>query len=191
MRISARRRELYDRLVNEHAAELYRFAVRLCGRRDVAEDLLQETFYEAWKSITSLRDPSRSRAWIYQILRHCYSHWRRKTSSRSQETVSLQDWDASPAEILEWGSPSLGEEEMLQKALERLHESYRETFLMVYLAGFTCQEAAQVLKIPLGTVLSRIHRARMFLRQFLKSSFPQADTAKDRSRISTKKSAES
>ncbi len=160
-------KDLYEQLVHSHAANLYRFAVRMCGHQELAEDLIQETFYEAWKSIGSLRDASKGKAWLYQILRHSYSHWVRKEKRSPHDHVAEASLDYMPNPSNEDPVENFIEHQMLQKALDRLNEIYKEPFLMVYLIGFTCQETAMILDLPLGTVLSRIHRARLYLRQFL------------------------
>ncbi len=158
------RRGLYEELVREHAAGLYRFAYRLCGQREVAEDLCQEAFYEAWRSIGRLREPTRARAWLYQILRHRYSRWVRTRGRRPRTTA--QPLDVLPgAEVDVLGA--LSRREVLQRGLDQLSDRYKEAFLMVFLQGLSCQEAADQLGVPRGTVLSRIHRARQFLRGFL------------------------
>ncbi len=165
-------KELYEQLVHSNAERLYRFAVRMCGQQETAEDLIQETYYEAWKSIHSLRDPSRGRAWLYQILKHCYARWLRKEKTTPQQGIPF----SSLEQVLE--SPAVDpaeyfiQHQTMQKALDSLDEIYKEPFLLVYLAGFTCQETANLLELPLGTVLSRIHRARLFLRQFLTPDYP-------------------
>src|SRR5688500_8764066 len=69
------KRTMYESWVRGYAAGLYRFALRLCGREDVAEELVQETFYEAWRSIGSLREPTSARRWLLKILRHRWAHW--------------------------------------------------------------------------------------------------------------------
>ena len=69
----------------------------------------------------------------------------------------------------------LSDQELLQIALEALEERYKEPFLLVFLEDFTCREAAELLDIPLGTVLSRIHRARQFLRRFIRQLDPTSE----------------
>ncbi len=174
-------RELYERMVRDHADELYRFAYRRCGNAHTAEDLVEETFLEAWRSLPSLRDPQRVRAWVYQILRHRYAHWIRDRSRRIQPKTSLEEVEhtlSAPApEMLE----NLSRRELLQQALDALADRYREPFLTVFLEGFTCKETAAMLDLPLGTVLSRIHRARIFLREYLRELAPYA--SEDGSRI--------
>ena len=69
---------------------MYRFAYRLAGQADVAEDLVQETYYHAWRSIGSLRDENRARAWLFQILRYRYSHYVRSDTRRPKLTTPLE-----------------------------------------------------------------------------------------------------
>ncbi len=172
-------RGLYEQLVNVHAGELYRFALRLCGRTDIAEDLVQETFYEAWRSIHSLRNAKSGRAWMFQILRHRYAHWVRDSGRRLQPRVSIEqiENEADPGCVSVLDSLSL--REVLQKGLMDLDDRYKEPFLMVFLSGFSCRETAESLGIPLGTVLSRIHRARSFLRRFIRDIDRDADKQQD------------
>ena len=163
-----KRRRLYERWVKDYTGELYAFAFRLCGDAAQAEDLVQETFYHAWRSARGLRDPQRGRAWLFQILRHRYAHWRRDSGRRVQPSVSLEHIGnriAFPGEdILE----TMARRELLQEALNALEDRYKEPFLMVFLQGLTCREVAGALEIPLGTVLSRIHHARGVLREHLR-----------------------
>lgn len=172
------KRRLYESLVRQCADGLYRHAARLTGDPHVAEDLVQETFYEAWRSIGKLRDPEKARAWIYQILRHRYMHWLRsiKNHRRAPAPIEEMENELPPAAAAPEGEFSDRHE--LQKALNALGDLYKEPFLLVYAAGFTCREAAEALGAPLGTVLSRIHRARGFLKQFLSESGPSVNAVK-------------
>ena len=164
----AKRRQLYEGWVNGHAGELYAFAFRLCGNAAQAEDLVQETFYHAWRSLGTFRKPERGRAWLFRILRHRCAHWRRDAGRRVQPKVSLDQVGNMLALPGEGILDMLASQELLQKALDALEDRYKEPFLMVFLQGLTCQEAADALEIPLGTVLSRIHRARAAMREHLK-----------------------
>lgn len=154
----------YERWVREHSAELYCFAFRLCGNADTAEDLVQETFYHAWKDIDKLRHHDKARAWLFQMLRHRHAHWLRALSRRPSIVESTDGQmtyaeasDAAPLQVLV-------DRESLQAALDTLDHRFKLPLLMVLLEGLTCREAANRLDLPLGTVLSRIYRARRHLR---------------------------
>ncbi|HLA39685.1 MAG TPA: sigma-70 family RNA polymerase sigma factor [Candidatus Glassbacteria bacterium] len=161
------RQELYELLVRTHAAELYRFAYRLCGEHENASDLVQEAYSEAWRSLDSLRQPEKARAWLFSILRYRYAHLqrdngRRETSVEPQELAEMAV-DEKSGRLLE----AIAGRDGLQKALDGLDDRFKEPFLMVFLEGLTCAEAAEALGVPLGTVLSRIHRARHQLKSNL------------------------
>ena len=153
-------RTLYERAVQQHGAELLHYATRLCGRRDGAEDLVQETFCHAWRSIHTLRDDSRLRAWLFQILRR--RHFRTMQKKRFPQTVPLEH-AADVAAPLSELSP-LADRESLQAGLDQLEARFKQPFLMLYLEGMSCESAARELKIPLGTLLSRVFRAKQSLR---------------------------
>ena len=164
----------YEQWVRAHSAELYRFAYRLAGKRETAEDLLQETFTEAWRSLEKREAPDHPRAWLFQILRFRYAHLIRDTGHHLRTAHAADTLDSQPAP--EGISPleTLANQELLQNALDTLAPRIRETFLMVFLEGNTCRETAEALKIPLGTVLSRLDRARQLLRSALGPSLGSA-----------------
>jgi RNA polymerase sigma-70 factor, ECF subfamily len=149
----------YETLVRAHAADLFRFAYRLSGTHAAAEDLLQETFSEAWRCIEQLRTPSAGRAWLLQILRHRHAHQQRGAARRP--TLG------GDVDVLESREQDCSMRDDLQGALDELDDRFKVPFLLVFLEGLTCQETADALGLPLGTVLSRIHRARVALRASL------------------------
>jgi len=171
----ARARAMYERWVREHATELYRFAYRACGDRDVAEDLVQETFYQAWKCIGRLRHHDRARAWLYQILRHRYSRWRR--AEKRGAPIQLDPAQMS-AIAQSSGLKERMERDSLQHGLNNLSDRLKTPLLMVFMEGATCQETADRLDLPLGTVLSRIHRAKRRLREVLQDEASGAGSMK-------------
>lgn len=163
---TSQQRELFKHLVRDHATDLYRFAFWQTRSPEIAEDLVQETYLEAWRSIGRLREPDRGRAWILQILRHRFSHWLRSKQRRPEDVTSPDAIENHGA--LESGPDSdVGDRVDLERAMGRIDSRYRETFLLVFQQGFSCREAAEMLDVPLGTVLSRVHRAREALREQL------------------------
>jgi len=114
----------------------------------------------------SLRDPRRARAWLFQILRFRCSHWLRDKGRRIKAS-GPEALDACPPSHDERTLEKMSLSESLQLALDQLDERFRTPFLMVYLEGLSCREAAKQLGVPLGTVLSRTHRARQAMKQAL------------------------
>jgi RNA polymerase sigma-70 factor (ECF subfamily) len=160
-------RRRYEQWVRSFAPQLYRYAYRLTGRHAVAEDLVQETFVEAWRSLASQRDEERARGWLFQILRHRYSHFVRD-KSRGGQPATLEDHSpAASLGVVRHPLDTLAEKDSLQTALDTLSPIIRETFLMVFVEERTCRETAESLQIPLGTVLSRLDAARRALRAAL------------------------
>ena len=171
----------YEHWVRLHARDLYRFAYRLCGSHMTAEDLVGETFSEAWKSITKLREPEKARAWLFQILRHRYARWvERAKKTRHVERLS-DDPDAHPASRICDPANRVADQDAIQLGLNQLSEDIRLTFLMAFTENLTCREVAAELGIPLGTVLSRLNSARQKLRVVLHEFKPS-----DKGQVSTK-----
>lgn len=156
----------FCRLVDEHGAVLYRTASRLVGDRHEAEDIVQETYRSIWKSRFRYRSDLGERAWMISILRRRVAdRWRR----RRLPTVLAGE---APPDVATPGDDPLHDQytDEMQKALSALPPELRETLLLVVVSGLTHQEAADELGIPLGTVLSRVARARTRLRAALATS---------------------
>lgn len=153
----------FHRLVDQHGAVLYRIAYRMVGDPHEAEDLVQETFRSAWKSRERFEAGRGDRAWLVAILRRrTVDHWRKRPPP---ETTS----DGGPLEIGVAGDDPLadGYTDEMQAALASLPDSLREALLLVVVGELTHQETADLLGVPLGTVLSRVSRARKRLREQL------------------------
>lgn len=157
-------------LVDAHYAALYRFAYRLSGCKETAADLTQETFCQAQRKLDQLRDWNRGRSWLYAILRNAYLH--RLRSSRTEKTVSLDDVGdlpgPAPDELPDVEGPQL------QKALDQLPEPYRTPLILFYFEDFSYRAIAEHLDIALGTVMSRLARAKAFLKARLSGANPSA-----------------
>ena len=153
----------FDRLVAEHGPALYRMAYRLLGDQHEAEDVVQDTYRSAWKSRTLFESGRGERAWLASILRRrVVDRWRRR-----RPTTFLADEAAG--DIGQAAEDPLRDQytDEMQRALAGLPDQWREPLLLVVVAELTHQEAAQVLGVPLGTVLSRVSRARRRLRELL------------------------
>jgi len=153
----------FNGMVADHGTAMYRLAYRLVGDRHEAEDLVQETFRSAWKSRNLFRADSGGRAWLATILRRRVAdHWRHPrpmTLADDDQRLEIEH----PAD--EPGRDELTDE--MQRALNRLPGELKETLLLVVVGELTHHEAAELLGLPLGTVLSRVSRARTRLRELL------------------------
>ena len=153
----------FNRMVADHGPALYRMAYRMVGNGHEAEDLTQETFRSAWKSRQRFRPGGGERAWLASILRRRVAdHWRRRRPP--MVLAGERNIDVSQP-----GEDPLRDDfsDEMQHALGQLPEDLRETLLLVVVAELTHQETANLLEIPLGTVLSRVSRARKRLREYL------------------------
>jgi RNA polymerase sigma-70 factor (ECF subfamily) len=176
LRQNQEQRLQYEQWVRLYAPELYRFAYRLSGQKHVAEDLLQETFVEAWRSIGKQKYADKARAWLFQILRYRYTHFLRD-NRHHHKTGALPQQFGHPSDMSLHPLQQMAERDALQAALETLSDAVRQTFLMVFAEGLTCRETAAELGIPLGTVLSRVDAARRALRERLQEPQKQGGNA--------------
>jgi RNA polymerase sigma-70 factor (ECF subfamily) len=147
-------------LVDEHYEALYRYAYRLSGSRDDAEDLTQETFCKAQGHLAQLRDPERAKPWLFRILRNAYLQ--RARSDRRRSCVPL-DGIGDVAEALPDPLPEI-DPEKLQQALDELPEGFRTPIVLFYFEDFGYREIAEQMDLPMGTVMSRLARAKAHLR---------------------------
>jgi RNA polymerase sigma-70 factor (ECF subfamily) len=152
-----------QRLVDEHYRALYLYAYRLSGCPADAEDLTQEAFCKAQRNLSQLRDASRSKAWLFSILRNDYLH--RVRSENQHHVISLEDM-GDVAEPLPDPLPEI-DPERLQQALNELPEVFRTPIILYYFEDFSYRDIAEQMDLPLGTVMSRLARAKAFLRSRL------------------------
>lgn len=153
----------FNRLTTEHGDALYRTAYRLMGDAHDAEDVVQETFRSVWTSRERYEPGRGDRAWLLAILRRrAADRWRRRDSTERTGGDELQSLSIRSTDPLEQDYT-----DDVQRALSRLNDDLRETLLLVVVGELTHQEAADVLGVPIGTVLSRVSRARRQLRESL------------------------
>ena len=146
---------------------LYNFAHWLTQNREEAEDLVQETYAKALKGFRSFQPGTNFRAWIYQILRNTFLTSR--TGLKSTATVPLElegDDEVLPAanDTPESILLQRSDQQLVQQALGRLQVPYREVLLLCEFEEMSYQEISATLGVPMGTVMSRLSRARRALR---------------------------
>lgn len=162
-----RDRRLYEKLVEDHAAGLYRVALRMSGNANDADDLVQETYEQAWRSMKQLRSPDSSFPWLLQIMRFRYVRFVK--ARKKERALAMQSLEAAAEAQSGEGNigQSLEDSEMLQLALDQLDDRFKLPLLLVVMEGLSVNETASALGIRRGTVLSRVHRAKQSLLQIL------------------------
>ena len=167
--------DAFERLVLDNQNKVYSLAVRLVGDREEAADLAQEAFLKAWQNLSSFQGESSFSTWLYRLASNACIDFLRKGKRRQSlsMTVSLDDEEAGWAEPADWEQDPhrmLEQSERgraLARGLERLPEYQRRPLVLRELSGLSYQEIAQALDLDLGTVKSRIARARLALRKIL------------------------
>jgi RNA polymerase sigma-70 factor, ECF subfamily len=154
------REDEFERAVMRYSRDLLRTARRLVGDSVSAEDLVQETLLAAWSGFSTFQSGSNLRAWLFRILMNRF-YSRGRKSRTLPIIVPLTDIDSTPT------SASGREFAKLDRAFDELGAEHREVLLLGVVEEFTCREMAEILNVPIGTVMSRLSRARSALRSRL------------------------
>lgn len=147
-------------LIDANYDSLYRYAYRLSGSAADADDLTQEVFTKALTRLGQLRDPDRAKPWLFRILRNAYLH--RMRDHRRHPTVSLDSLGDVPEDGVE-STPEI-DPTALQEALNDLDETFRTPLILFYFEDFSYRDIAEQMDLPIGTVMSRLARAKGYLR---------------------------
>ncbi|MFQ5544709.1 MAG: sigma-70 family RNA polymerase sigma factor [Acidiferrobacterales bacterium] len=150
----------FEAMVHALSTDLYRYAFWLCRDQNRAEDLVEETFLRAWRSLDTLRCEKAAKAWLITILRREHARGYERPVLQIDPRVELDDLIAEP-------DGATTETLALHRAIARLSREYREPLLLQVLGGYSCEEIAELLGLSPGAVMSRLFRARRKLRAVL------------------------
>lgn len=180
----AERRARFERDAMGFVDQLYSAAMRMTRNPQDAEDLVQEAYTKAYSSFHQYRPGTNLKAWLYRILTNTYINLYRKRQRQPQQSTvdTLEDWQmAQAAEHTSTGLRSAETEALdrlpdsdVKEALQSIPEEFRLAVYFADVEGFAYREIAEILDIPIGTVMSRLHRGRKLLREML------TDYARDR-----------
>ena len=174
---AGRQSESFEELAMPLFDQLYNFAHWLTQDREEAEDLVQVTYAKALRGFSSFQLGTNFRAWMYRILRNTFLTSR--TGLRATATVPLDSDEDGPELAVESATPESillqrSNSHLVQSAIEELPVHYREILLLCDVEEMSYQEIAEALSIPIGTVMSRLSRARKSLRDRLRLQFRKA-----------------
>jgi RNA polymerase sigma-70 factor, ECF subfamily len=181
-----------DELVRAHQGRVYGFAMRMCRNVEDAKDILQETFLGMLRSIREFRQDSRFTTWLYRIAANACLKKRRRGvhDPQPEQELSLDALMPHPAadgrgpEIPDWSSDAEqallnGElSAQMEAAIDKLPREYKIVLVLRDVEGFTAEETADMLKLSVSAVKSRLHRARVFLRNELAGYFEDTGAKK-------------
>ena len=171
----ARDRVRFEEEALDLADQVYRVARRMVSTREEAEDLMQETYARAFRSWRSFQPGTNLRAWLLRILTNLNIDRGRRVQ-RAPDTQPLEEGDYFLYNRLEEANPTRSDEERVDArlsqddavtALSAVPHDFRDVIVLVDIGDFSYNEAAQILDIPVGTVMSRLHRGRRILKREL------------------------
>jgi RNA polymerase sigma-70 factor (ECF subfamily) len=169
-------RARFEALAMPLARPLYGFALRLTGRSDDAADLVQETFLRAYRTFGGFRPGTNAKAWMFKILHSIHVNEAKRRQRRPATSSMDSAYEDGPLEIADWSgtaeiltNPAIDwEGSEVERQVAALPEEFREAVLLVDLGDLTYEEAATVVGCPVGTIRSRLARARRRLAERLR-----------------------
>jgi len=168
------RSEAFGELVYRYQARLYNAVIRVVDHVDDAADIVQDAFLNAYESLQSFKGDAEFFTWLYRIAFNTAISLKRKKRPVLSLGASGNDGGLDPDDPSEYIQPGKAlqrreEEALLQEAINRLSHEHREVLVLKDLEGLRYEDIAEILSVPIGTIRSRLHRARLELRELLSS----------------------
>jgi RNA polymerase sigma-70 factor (ECF subfamily) len=165
------RSEVFEQFVDAFRTRIFQYSYLMCGHREDAEEVAQDTLLKAFENMGSLREPERIRSWVFRIAKNACLMKRRRSIFAPPSESSLEERDAG----LVAGSEVAPDELVLQAemqdaltaAIRELPPNYRSVLLLRDIEELSTEEAAEILELNTATVKQRLHRARLALRKNL------------------------
>ena len=177
--------ERFQELVSRYEGRIYNFGLKLCGHVQDAEDLVQESFLNAFRYMGSFRFETKFKNWLYRIATSVCLKKRRRSKFAPDQELSLEEFlpkegEPLPDAVPEWAAQPLDQlltselSQVIRDAIVDLPENHRLVVVLRDLEGFSTEETAQMLNLTPSNVKVRLHRGRLFLREKLKGYFDDA-----------------
>lgn len=160
--VDKERRRRFDRIVAVLHKDMYRYAAWLSRDPSVAEEVVQEALLRAWKSLDALREDNAAKPWVLTIVRRENARFFER---KRLETVDIDGLTPAQAAMLAEGDDS--EVRDVREAIYRLEDDYREPLVLQVLMGHSTKEIAELMGMKQGAVLTRLHRARLKLKDVI------------------------
>jgi RNA polymerase sigma-70 factor (ECF subfamily) len=179
-RIQADAPGAFEEFVDRFGDRIYGFGLQMCGEREDARDVAQDTLLQAYRSLKNLKHPEAMRSWVYRVVSNACQMKRRKGQYQVNREVSLEELMPAgendfaeilpdPAETPDNAALRAEAEELVRKAIHTLPPHYRIVLLLRDMEQFTTRETSKILNLPESTVKMRLHRGRLMVRRELES----------------------
>lgn len=162
--------DAFEQLVEAYRNQVFRLALRMCGNEADADEVAQEAFLSAWKGLPNFRGESRFSTWLYQLTTHAAIDLlrREKRQAAAEDIDGITAADDGPS--LQQQAERAETRREVRAALMQLPEEYRQVLLLRFMQELSYEEIGQALKLPAGTVKSRLNRAKAQLKDILSRS---------------------
>lgn len=160
--VGAARRTRFDQVVTVLYMDMYRYAAWLCRDPGIAEEVVQEALLRAWKSLDALREDGAAKQWLLTIVRRENARYFER---KRLETVDIDELTQAQAAMIAETDDSDRDE--IREAIYRLEDDYREPLVLQVLMGHSTRDIAELMGINQGAVLTRLHRARIKLKDIV------------------------
>ena len=170
--------DAFDRLVELYGDRIFAYGMRMCGHREDASDVFQDTLLQAFRSLKTLKEPKALRSWLYRVVSNSCLMKRRKGKFEPRRELSLEELMPAGAEQAAVEIPDLADlpvdallrdeaRRAVHDAIDSLPPSYREVLMLRDIEQLSTREAAQALGLPESTIKMRLHRGRVMVRNHL------------------------
>ncbi len=180
----------FDELVRRYQDKVYRLSYKILRHEDDAAEALQDAFLSAYRGLRNFKVESTFSTWLYRIATNAslMKYRKRRDNHVSLEQSQSQNEDAEPLQVPDWSTQPVAElltaetREVMEEGIQRLPEELRTVFVLRDVEGLSNAEVAEILELSVAAVKSRLHRARIALRERLNRYFADRMTRKDRGR---------
>lgn len=185
-RFKAGSMDAMEKIVERYEDQIFTFGLKMCGHLQDAEDIVQETFLNAFKYLNDFREETKLRNWLFKIAARVCFRKRRKKKFEPERELSLESFVLKDGLSSSYDIPDLSNnpseqlernelKQIINKSILSLPPKYRFVFNLRDIEGFSTKEASEILGITAQTVKTRLHRARLFLREKISEQFNEGD----------------
>jgi RNA polymerase sigma-70 factor (ECF subfamily) len=174
--------EAMEKIVERYQESIFNFGLRMCGHMQDAEDIMQDTFLNAFRALHSFREETKLKNWLFRIAAHACLRKRRKKKFQPDRELSLESFLPKEGNEVRFEIPDASSDpsqdlmrselkQVIEEAVYSLPSKYKLVFNLRDMEGFSTEETAEILGISIQSVKTRLHRARLYLREKISNHY--------------------